>query len=138
MIEPGLSSEKTWVVRPEHLASRYGSGLVDVLATPVLVGFCEECCRRTVEPLLGKGEKTVGTSISLRHLAATPAGMRVSVRASLEGVDRRRLSFRVEAWDEVEKVAEAEHERFIIDSDRFLRRIAEKAGTVGPQLDLGI
>jgi predicted thioesterase len=138
MIEPGLSSEKTWIVRPEHLASRYGSGLVDVLATPVLVGFCEECCRQTVEPLLGKGEKTVGTSISLRHHAATPAGMRVSVRASLEAVDRRRLSFRVEAWDEVEKVAEAEHERFIIDSDRFLRRIAEKAGTVGPQLDLGI
>ncbi len=138
MIEPGLSHEKTWIVRPEHLASRYGSGLVDVLATPVLVGFCEECCRQAVEPLLAKGEKTVGTSISLRHLAATPPGMRVSVRASLEEVDKRRLRFRVEAWDEVEKVAEAEHERFIIDSDRFLRRVAEKAGTVGPQLDLGI
>jgi predicted thioesterase len=137
MIEPGLKNEKTWLVEREHLASAFGSGLVDVLATPVLVGLCEECCRTAVDPFLAAGERTVGSSISLRHLAATPPGMHVTVRCELVEADRRRLRFRVEAFDEVERVAEAEHERFIIDFDRFEHRVAEKARKAATQLGLG-
>lgn len=138
MIEPGLKNERTWLVAKEHLASAFGSGLVDVLATPVLVGFCEECCRTGVEPLLGEGERTVGSSIALRHLAATPPGMRVTVSSELVEVDKRRLRFRVEAHDEVERIGEAEHERFIIDLERFERRVADKAHKLETQLGLGI
>jgi len=132
VIKPGLINEKTWLVKKEHLASAFGSGLVDVLATPVLVGFCEECARLMVEPLLKEGQKTVGMSINLHHLAATPPGMHVTVRAELVEVDKRRLSFRIVVWDEQERVSEAEHERFIIDADRFEQRIKEKAKKARP------
>jgi len=126
MIKPGLKNERTWLVDKKHLASAFGSGLVDVLATPVLVGLCEETARTAVDPLLPEGQKTVGTLIHLHHLAATPPGMRVTVRAELVEVDRCRLRFRVTAWDETERIGEGEHERFIIDADRFERRVAEK------------
>ena len=125
-IEAGLSNEMEWTVTKDHLASHIASGLVDALSTPSLVAFCEECARLIVDPLLPPGQKTVGTRIDLRHLAPTPPGMRVTVRAELVEVDGRKLRFRIEARDPVEKIGEAEHERFIIDSDRFTRRLNEK------------
>ena len=82
MLAVGLKNEMTWTVKEEHLASSLGSGLVEVLATPVLVGLCEECARLMVEPLLADGQKTVGTVVNLRHLAATPMGMQEIGRAS--------------------------------------------------------
>jgi len=122
----GLSNETTRLVEERHLASAWGSGLAPVLATPALVAFCEECARLAVDPLLPAGQQTVGTRIDIRHLAATPPGMQVTVRAELVEVDGRRLHFRVEAWDAVEKIGEAEHERFIIDVARFQQRLEEK------------
>ena len=126
MIEPGLTNEMTWLIDEKHLASAFGSGLVDVLATPVLVGFCEQTARTAVDPLLGEGQRTVGTSITLRHTAATPLGMKVTVRATLVEVERRHLLFEIEAQDEQEQIAKAQHERFIIDTERFERRVAKK------------
>lgn len=126
-IEPGLTNETAQTVQERHLASVWGSGLAQVLSTPALVAFCEECARLAVDPLLPAGQQTVGTWISIRHLAATPPGMLVNVRAELLEVDGRRLRFRVEVWDEVERVGEAEHERFIIDVARFQQRVAAKA-----------
>jgi fluoroacetyl-CoA thioesterase len=134
MIEVGTTNERSWTVEREHLASAFGSGLVDVLATPVLVGFCEECARTMVDPHLPPGRKTVGTSIRLDHLAATPLGMRVTVTATLIEIDGRRLRFEVDARDEVEPVGRATHERFVIDSDRFEKRIREKAKGASPAL----
>jgi fluoroacetyl-CoA thioesterase len=126
MIEIGTTNEMSWTVDQEHLASAFGSGLVDALATPVLVGFCEECARTMVDPHLPPGRKTVGTSIRLDHLAATPLGMRVAVTARLVEVDRRRLRFEIEARDELELVGRATHERFIIDAERFEDRLRQK------------
>ncbi len=127
MIEPGLKGEASWIVEERHLASAWGSGLASVFGTPMLVALCEEAARKAVEPLLDSGQETVGTRVSLRHMAATPPGMRVRARAELVEAEGRRLRFRVEAWDEEERIGEAEHERFIIDSARFQARIAEKA-----------
>jgi len=126
MIPVGTTHEMTWTVEPQHLASAFGSGLVDVLATPVLVGFCEEVARTMVEAGLEPGQKTVGTKVSLEHLAATPPGMTVTVRAQLTEIDRRRLCFEIDARDPVELVGRAMHERFIIDEDRFEAGIADK------------
>jgi len=134
MIEIGTTNERTWTVAPEHLASAFGSGLVDVLATPVLVGFCEECARTMVDGDLPLEQKTVGTSIRLDHLAATPLGMRVTVTARLVEIDGRRLRFEIEARDEVELVGRATHERFVIDADRFDARVREKAEDSSSQL----
>jgi fluoroacetyl-CoA thioesterase len=127
MPEIGTTHERTWIVGPQHLASAFGSGLVDVLATPVLVGFCEETSREMVDPELPPGRKTVGTVVHIEHLAATPVGLRVRVRATLTAIEGRRLSFAIEADDGIETIARASHQRFIIDADRFASRVAEKS-----------
>jgi len=133
LIEIGLTNEQTFKVECGHLASAYGSGLVDALATPVLVGFCEECARTAVDRLLPPGKSTVGTSITLEHLAPTPAGMKVTVTARLIEIDGRRLRFSLEAHDELERVGRGTHERFIIDSGRFDERLARKAKHLAPR-----
>ena len=127
MYEVGSASELTWIVSKEHLASAFGSGLVDVLATPVLVGFCEEAARAMIDPYLPPGRKTVGTTISLSHTAATPPGMKVLIRATLTAIDGRKLTFAIDCFDEIEPIGRCEHTRFIIDSARFEAGIADKA-----------
>ena len=126
MIEVGMILEKTWAVESGHLASAFGSGLVDVLATPVLVGFCEETCRLMIDPHLPEGRMTVGTSVSLDHTAATPLGMTVKIIARLVSVEGRRLTFDVVCEDEIEAIGHATHERFVIDTARFEQGIAQK------------
>ena len=125
-LTPGLFNEITRVVGADHLANRWGSGLAAVLATPVLVAFSEECARLAVDDMLADGQQTVGSWIDLRHLAATPPGMTVTVRAELTRVEGRRLLFQIVAWDEQETVAEGQHERFVIDVDRFQKRLIDK------------
>lgn len=132
MFQAGQTRERTWTIGREHLASAFGSGLVDVLATPVLVGFCEECARSVIDPFLPAGQRSVGTAISLEHVAATPLGLTVTVRAELTSVDGRRFSFRIEARDPVETVARGTHDRFVIDSDRFGQRLREKVAATAP------
>jgi len=119
-------SERTWIVGREHLASSFGSGLVDALATPVLVGFCEECARALVDQALAPRQQTVGTRIELEHLAATPLGMSVVVRATLTSVDDRSLCFAVEARDDEDIIGRGTHERFIVDAERFAQGVARK------------
>ena len=126
MVDVGTQRTQTWVIGKEHLASAFGSGLVDVLATPVLVGFFEECARTMIDPTLPNGQKTVGMAIAIEHIAATPPGMRVTVVAELVEIDRRRLSFRIQAYDEVELVARGTHDRFIIDEARFAAGVSAK------------
>ena len=84
---------------------------------------------RAVEAGLPPGAGTVGTRIDVRHLAATPVGMRATIRATLREVDGRRLVFDIEGQDEVERIVEGTHERFQIDPARFLARIAAKGQT---------
>lgn len=127
MYEVGTTRELTWIVTEQHLASAFGSGLVDVLATPVLVGFCEEAARAIIDPQLPAGQKTVGTTISLSHTAATPPGMEVTIRATLKAMDGRKLTFEIACADEIESIGHGEHTRFIIDSARFEAGIADKA-----------
>ncbi|MEW5826063.1 MAG: thioesterase family protein [Candidatus Bipolaricaulota bacterium] len=132
MIEVGAMHTQTWIVKPSHLASAFGSGLVDVLATPVLVGFCEECSRQIVDPTLPDGQRTVGTSVSVEHLAPTPEGWRVTVTAKLVQVDGRRLAFEFEVSDDVELVARGTHSRFVVDDARFAASLASKRTRLRP------
>jgi fluoroacetyl-CoA thioesterase len=130
-LEPGLKGEISRVVTDSDTAAAYGSGLVPVLSTPHLIALMESTSQSVIEPYLDSGQTAVGTHIDMRHLAATPVGMKVRVQAELVEVDGRRLRFHVEAWDELERVGEAEHERFIVDRARFLKRVAEKASPAG-------
>lgn len=127
-LEIGLVSEITQVVKPEHTAAVYGSGLAPVLSTPHLVALMEGAAQSIVNPYMAEGQSGVGTSIDMRHLAATPVGMEVRVRAELIAIEGRKLRFKVEAWDAVDKIGEAEHERFIIDMQRFMKKVVEKSG----------
>ena len=125
---PGLVGETTLVVEERHTARHLGSGGVNVLATPVMITLMEEAGRNAVEQKLAPGQLTVGAELHVKHLAPTPMGMRVTVRAELLAVDGRMLTFRVEAHDEKEKVGEGTHVRAIINLDRFHARVQAKAG----------
>ena len=126
-ITPGLVGEVGIVVAAPDTADALGNRGVHVLATPRLVGLLEEAAIAAVQAHLPAGAGTVGTRIDVKHLAATPVGMRVRARAVVREVDGRRYVYDVEAHDDVEKIAEGTHERFQIGQARFLERVAEKA-----------
>lgn len=98
-----------------------------ILATPWLIAFMEMTARNLVKPHLEVGDDTVGTEVSVKHLAATPMGMQVTFRAELLEAVGRRLKFRIEAYDERQKVAEGTHERAIINVARFAERLRSQA-----------
>ena len=125
-LQPGLVGEARRVVGPGDLARAYGSGSIDVFATPGLVALMEQAACAAVESLLEPGSTTVGTRVDVRHLAATPPGVEVRARAELVEVDGRRLVFAVSASDSAEKVGEGVHERAIVNGDRLLARAAGK------------
>jgi fluoroacetyl-CoA thioesterase len=123
---PGLSGEAEVLVREADTAASLGSGLVPVFGTPALVALMEGAAVKAVSACLPPGQITVGGRIDVRHLAATPIGMRVKARAALLEIDGRRLVFHVTAWDEIEPVGEATHERFVVDEARFLAKAHTK------------
>jgi fluoroacetyl-CoA thioesterase len=125
-LEPGATNTLTIVVDESMTADRFGNTGVHVLATPMLVSYFELAAHQLVMPALEPGQGTVGSHIDIRHLAATPIGMRVTFRATLTERDGRRLVFRVEADDERDHVGEGTHERFVVDMKTFMGRIAAK------------
>ncbi len=128
-VRPGASAEVEITVTPDQTADRLGNPGVQVFATPFLVGLLEQAAGAVIHPHLPPGASTVGTSVDIRHLAATPVGMKVRARAVLVETDGRRYLFDVEAWDEKEKVAEGRHERFVVAHlEKFVERAMKKAG----------
>jgi fluoroacetyl-CoA thioesterase len=125
-LEAGTTNTLTVVVDESMTADRFGNSGVRVLATPMLVSYFELAAHRLAMRALEPGQGTVGSRVDIRHLAATPIGMRVTFRATLTDRDGRRLLFRVEADDEQERVGEGIHERFVVDMGRFMARIAAK------------
>ena len=125
-LTPGLSAELNLTVSDQDTASRWGSGLVPVFSTPALVGLMEAAAVKALEGRLEPGQTTVGGHIDVHHLAATPVGMIVRARAELTAISGRRLTFQVEAWDEVEKIGQALHERIVVDTHKFLSRASAK------------
>jgi len=127
-IAPGLTGKATTIVADADTAIRHGSGLVPVYATPALVGLMERAAVAALKDHLPSGHTSVGGRIDVHHLAPTPVGMRVRVCAELLRVHGRRLVFDVQAWDEVERIGQATHERFLVDQVDFISRAQAKAG----------
>ncbi|HUT14694.1 MAG TPA: thioesterase family protein [Anaerolineae bacterium] len=125
-IAVGLIGECETTVVAENTARHLGSGQVSVFATPELVRSMERAAVRAVDHLLPEGYRTVGVHVDVQHLAATPLGMTVRARAELIEVNGRTLAFRVEAFDELEKVGEGLHRRMIINVARFRERVGAK------------
>ena len=126
MIQTGIKGHKEQIVTPEMSAARVGSGLVEVFATPMMVALIEQTCLESVLPQLEEGQGTVGTLVNVSHVSATPVGMRVWCESELTEVDRRRLVFKVKAYDEAGLIGEGTHERFIIDNAKFMEKIKNK------------
>ena len=123
---PGLIAELKQTVTDADTASKWGSGLVPVYSTPALVGLLEAAAVKALEGQLEAGKTTVGGHIDVHHLAATPVGMAVRARAELTAIDGRKLTFQVVAWDETEKIGEALHERFLVDTEKFVAKVQAK------------
>ncbi len=131
-LEIGLTNEMTITVQESDTArSSGGETLPPVFSTPRLISYLERTAHLLLLKHVQPGQTSVGTLVHLRHLGATPVGMQVRFRAEVLEVDRRRVRFKIEAWDAVEKIAEGEHERFIIDESRFIEKLNEKAKLIG-------
>jgi fluoroacetyl-CoA thioesterase len=122
----GAKLEKKLLVDNEVAIDFLGPGGARVLATPWMIGWMERTCRDAVLPFLDPGHDTVGTHVDVYHLAATPMGMTVTFTAEVLSVQDRRVQFKVEAWDEKEKVGEGTHERAIVNVARFTSRMQSK------------
>lgn len=125
-IRAGLTGAVDITVAEEHTAPHVGSGQVRVLATPVLVNLLEAAALKAVEHFVPTGHQTVGTLLNVKHVAATPVGMKVKAQAEVTRVEGRMLTFRVWAEDEVEPIGEGEHQRVIINLDKFDQRMGAK------------
>ena len=131
-LEPGQAATVERVVTRELTADVLGNPGVTVFATPFVINLLEHAAHAVMVPHLAPGAASVGTAVDVRHLAATPPGMRARAHAILKETDGRRCLFEVEAWDEVEKIAEDRHERVMVaDLARFLERAAGETAPRG-------
>ena len=125
-MEIGIKGHAEVLVDETNIASRLGSGVVDVFATPCLIALMEDASQTSVAPYLDAGMTTVGTKLSVSHDAATPIGMQVRAESELIEIDGRRLVFSVKACDECGLVGQGTHERFIVRLDRFMEKAEAK------------
>ena len=125
-LRPGLRGEAGLVVSGEHTAPRVGSGAVSVLATPVMINLMEAAALAAVERFLPPGYQSLGTVLNVRHIAATPVGMRVLATAIVQAVEGRTIRFTVEARDEREPIGDGTHERVVVNVAKFDQRVKRK------------
>jgi predicted thioesterase len=121
-----MTFDKTLPVTEALTAGQLHRRGIYVLSTPEMVRLVEHCALEGVQPFLQPNQNTVGMRVDLRHLAGTPMGMKVTARCTLVEIDRRRLVFQAEVHDELEKVGEGTHERFVVDAEKHLQRVQEK------------
>ncbi len=126
MLEIGMTHEITRTVKPEYTAASLKSGLLQVLATPILIAWMEECCMDCVQSKLEVGFGTVGTLVNVTHEAPTPVEGEVTVSCFLRQVDGRRLVFAVEAADKGGIIGRGSHERFIVNGEKFQAKCDKK------------
>ncbi|MBQ2770583.1 MAG: thioesterase family protein [Clostridia bacterium] len=124
----GIVGKRELTVTAELTAAACGSGLLPVFATPQMIAMMEQTAAESVAPYLPEGSSTVGTHLDVRHLAATPVGLAVTCETELVEIDRRRLVFSCRAYDSAGLIGEGVQERFIVNSESFLRKTEAKRG----------
>lgn len=126
-LKVGIKGEAGDKVTDLNTAVAYGNTVVNVYASPAMIGLMEKAALSSVLPYLAEGMTTVGTRFEVKHLAATPVGMNVVARSTLVELDGKRLLFEVEAYDDMELIGKGIHERFIVKLEGFLKRAEAKS-----------
>jgi predicted thioesterase len=114
------------VVGEEHTAPSIGSGRVHVLATPVMINLMEAAALDAIEQSLPEGYQSLGTHLNVRHIAATPVGMKVRALAEVTAVSGRSVRFAVTVKDEVDLIGDGTHERVVVNVAKFDLRVQKK------------
>lgn len=122
-LETGITYTAKQKVEFKDTAAQYGSGLVEVFATPAMIALMENAALNTVLPYLGEDYNTVGFEVNIRHIKPTPVGMHVECTATLIEIDGKKLVFKLEAKDEEGKIGEGTHIRYIINSKKFMQNL---------------
>lgn len=125
-ITVGMKGEASTLVEREDTAAEVGSGSLLVYATPCMVALMEGAACEAIEATLSEGQTTVGTSLEISHLSATPVGLEVRAEAEVIAVEGKMITFSVTAYDEAGKIGEGTHKRCIVTSQRFLDRTYSK------------
>lgn len=126
MIKVGVTGETKDVVNESNIAKTLRSGELKVYATPAMVALMEEAAYKSIQDELEEGKGSVGILMNIKHLTSTPIGMEVIAKSELIEIDRKRMVFKVEAFDERGKIGEGIHERFIIDNEQFQNKTDNK------------
>ncbi len=125
-LKTGISYTAKQTVERKDTAAEYGSGLVEVFATPAMIALMENAALKTVLPYLDNEHNTVGFEVNIKHLKPTPIGMQVECTATLIELDGKKLVFKLEAKDEEGKIGEGTHTRYIINSKKFMDKLKQK------------
>ena len=125
-LKPGITNKTKTIVTKEQCANTWGSGGLEVYATPAMIALMENTAWASVEPCMEEGRSTVGTKLDVSHLSASPVGARITCESELVEIDGRRLVFKVSASDDAGLIGEGMHERFIINTEKFMARTEAK------------
>lgn len=123
-LQSGIKNEKSIVVTEELTASKVGSGLLPVYATPSMIALMENTCADCVQPYMREGDGTVGTSVDIKHVSATPVGKTVRCECTLTEINGKKLVFEVNAYDDKGLIGTGTHKRAIINNEAFMARLA--------------
>ena len=126
MLKEGITGEAETIVSEDNTAIKMGSGTLPVFATPAMVATVEKAAWSSVAGELEEGQSTVGTAMSLSHESATPVGLEITAKTTLTAIDRRKLTFSWEAYDEAGIIGRGTHERFIVDNEKFVSKAERK------------
>lgn len=126
MLKTGITGEAVEIVNTKNTAETMKSGALQIYATPAMIALMEQAAYKSVQDMLEPGMGTVGTRMDVSHISATPIGKRVTAKSRLTSIDRRKLVFDLEAFDESGKIGEGTHERFIVDNKSFQEKADNK------------
>jgi fluoroacetyl-CoA thioesterase len=122
-LQIGMKDRLEWEVTERLTTTR---GEFKVFSTPSMCQLAETASNKLVAPHLKPGQGQVGLMVTIRHMAATPMGKMVRAEVELTAIDRRKLTFHVQIFDDVEQIGDVVHERFVIDLDKYTERLRKK------------
>ncbi|WP_029670887.1 thioesterase family protein [Hyphomicrobium sp. 802] len=128
-LRAGLSGTASMLVTDERLATHVGSGNVPVFASPMLIAAIEAAAVDCLDGFLPQGHESLGVHLDVTHTSPTPIGYTVTATATVKSVDGRKITFDVSATDGIDRIGSGTHTRIIVDTARFMARIAAKSAS---------